>query len=340
MSANNQTIWGIHGGKGGTADQLFMNMPCVAIGWKKCGDLTKIGRDKAALKSAVVTNYPDVKPGAIPVYAGILYRFAFEMAEGDLVVYPSKIDKQVHIGRITGPYKYDPNKAPDHPHLHPVEWLTAVPRPTFSQGALYEIGSAVTLFQVRNYANEFVAVVGGDPPPEPEPPIKEVTFPPTVQAIEQATRDFILKQLSQELKGHPFAAFVANLMVVMGYRTQLSPPGPDGGIDILAHKDALGIEPPIIKVQVKSTAGSVGDPDTSALYGKVADGEFGLLVTLGSFTKQARSFATTKSNLRLIDGDGVVDLVLLHYDQLDSRYKGLLPLKRVFIPEVLDEDAN
>lgn len=123
----------------------------------------------------------------------------------------------------------------------------------------------------------------------------------------------------------------------MGYRTRVSAEGPDGGIDIIAHKDELGFEPPIIKVQVKSTEGSVGDPDTSALYGKVGTGEYGLLVTLGSFTKQAQNFARSKSNLRLIDGPELVKLVLQHYEQLDSRYKGLLPLKRVYVPEALEE---
>ena len=121
----------------------------------------------------------------------------------------------------------------------------------------------------------------------------------------------------------------------MGYRTQVSPEGADGGIDILAHKDELGFEPPIIKVQVKSGEDSFGDPVVSALYGKVGQGEFGLFVTLGTFTKPARNFANTKSNLRLIDGNDLVDLVLQHYDQFDSRYKGLLPLKRVYIPGVL-----
>src|SRR5262249_32427628 len=77
------------------------------------------------------------------------------------------------------------------------------------------------------------------------------------------------KRLAQELKGHPLAEFVAHLLNTMGYRTRVSPEGPDGGIDIVAHKDELGFEPPIIKVQVKSTAGSVGDPIVSALYGKV-----------------------------------------------------------------------
>ena len=164
----------------------------------------------------------------------------------------------------------------------------------------------------------------------------------TVAAVaenaQESTRDFVIKTLAQELKGHPFADFVGQLLQTMGYRTRVSPAGPDGGIDIVAHKDELGFEPPIIKVQVKSTEGSIGDPVVSALYGKVVAGEFGLLVTLGTFTSQAISFAKSKSNLRLIDGDELVDLVFLHYDQFDSSYKALLPLKRIFVPDRQADD--
>jgi len=134
------------------------------------------------------------------------------------------------------------------------------------------------------------------------------------------------------------AEFVGQLLNTMGYRTRVSPEGPDSGIDIVAHKDDLGFEPPIIKVQVKSTEGSVGDPLVSAVYGKVGAGEFGLMVTLGTFTVLATSFAKSKSNLRLIDGDELVKLMFQHYDEFDSRYKGLLPLRRVYVPEVIDTE--
>jgi restriction system protein len=159
------------------------------------------------------------------------------------------------------------------------------------------------------------------------------TVAEVAEDIEETTRDFVLKTLAQELKGHPFAHFAAHLLNTMGYRTRVSPEGPDGGIDIIAHKDELGFEPPIIKVQIKSTEGKVGDPEVSALYGKVGSNEHGLLVTLGTFTSAAVNFARSKTNLRLIDGDELVALILAHYEQFDSRYKGMLPLKRVYVPE-------
>jgi restriction system protein len=61
-------------------------------------------------------------------------------------------------------------------------------------------------------------------------------------------------------------------------------------------------------------------------------------VTLGTFTSAARNFARSKSNLRLIDGAELVHLVLQHYEQFDSRYKGLLPLKRVYVPEAIESE--
>ncbi len=126
----------------------------------------------------------------------------------------------------------------------------------------------------------------------------------------------------------------------MGYRTRVSAEGPDGGIDIIAHYDELGFEPPFIKVEMKSAEGSIGDPVVSQLYGKVAANEYGLLVALGTFTAQARNFEKSKSNLRLIDGEQLVELILQHYEAFDSRYKGLLPLKRVYVPEMLEEDQE
>jgi restriction system protein len=185
-----------------------------------------------------------------------------------------------------------------------------------SQGALYEIGSAMSLFQVKTYAEEFRAAVEGRA--SPPPVTKDETVGLVAEEIEEATRDFVLNTLSQELKGHPLAEFVAHLLNTMGYRTRVSPAGPDGGIDIMAHKDELGFEPPIMKVQEKSSEGSIGDPVASALYGKVGPDEHGLLITLGTFTNQASGFARSKSNLRLIDGAELVKLILAHYEALDS----------------------
>jgi restriction system protein len=331
-----KTIWGIHAGKTGDADTLFLKKNYIAIGWKEMGDLSQYKATREAFKEGFIKAYPlSTKPGAIRTGSGQPFRFVHELKVGDIVLYPSQKDRHIHFGQVEGPYQYNPGLETGYPNQRAVKWLKAVPRTAFTQGALYEIGSAMSLFQVKNYADEYMAALEGK---SLSPSVVEdETVASVEQDIEQSTRDFILKRLAQEMKGHPLAHFVAHLLGTMGYRTRVSEEGPDGGIDILAHKDELGFEPPIIKVQVKSTEGSVGDPIVSALYGKVSQGEFGLLVTLGTFTNQARNFARSKSNLRLIDGDELVGLVLQHYEQFDSRYKGLLPLRKVYIPEALED---
>ena len=336
MSNKEITIWGIHAGRGGEADVLFLKKNVIALGWVEVGDLSAIKPDREAFRAAVAKAIPDTKPRALPVSAGQIFRFVHEMKVGDIAVYPSQRDRSIHIGRIEGAYQYAPAVSKDYPNMRSVKWLGSFPRTAFTQGALYEIGSAIALFQVRNYADEFLAALEGKPAPVSRTEEDE-TVAYVVDAIEQFTRDFILKRLAQQLKGHPLAHFVAHLLQAMGYRTRVSPEGPDGGIDIIAHKDELGFEPPIVKVQVKSSQGSVGEPIVAGLYGKVGQGEFGLFVTLGTFTNQAVTFARNKTNLRLIDGEELVALMLQHYEQFDSRYKGLIPLKRVYIP---DEEAD
>lgn len=331
MSGEDKALWGIHAGRLGEADNLFLKKKVIAIGWHELGDISSSGRDRDALKNMIAGTYPKAKPGAIPVHAGQLYRFITEMQPGDLVVYPSKIDRHIHIGKIAGAYRYDPSLNPEYPNLRDVEWLGEYPRTRFSQGALYEIGSALTLFQVKNYADEFLAALAGETPTSADS--DEETAAIVAAEIEATTRDYVLKRLAREAKGYPLEHFVAHLLEAMGYKTRVTPVGTDAGVDIIAHKDDLGFEPPIIKVQVKSTEGSVGDPIVSALYGKVDNEEFGLLVTLGTFTNQAKNFARNKSNLRLIDGGELVDLIFEYYEYFDSKYKGLLPLKQVYVPE-------
>jgi len=38
-------------------------------------------------------------------------------------------------------------------------------------------------------------------------------------------------------------------------------------------------------------------------------------------------------DVRLVDGDGLLDLLMEHYQELDPKYQAEIPLKRVYIPE-------
>ena len=88
-----KTLWGIHAGRTGDADTLFLHKKVVAIGWHEMGDLSQLAGDRETFKASYAKIYPHARPGAIRTSAGQIYRFAHEMQEGDLIAYPSKQTK-------------------------------------------------------------------------------------------------------------------------------------------------------------------------------------------------------------------------------------------------------
>lgn len=335
--AEEKTIWGIHMARlHGTKpiDQGF-----VCIGWAQVGNLESLKNNRDAFKKAVATAYPDKKAGAIPVHAGTLFRFAREIKKGDLIIYPSKHDRVVNLGVIQSDYQYRPDIDPLYPNRRDVKWLKHIPRADFSQNALHEIGSAVTLVQVRNNADEFLSALEDRPLASAEIDDEEI-IEATSAATEEATADFIVKRLKSNLDPYQFEAFVAHLLERMGYHARVTQKSSDGGVDVIAHKDELGFEPPLIKVQCKQVLSSIGQPEVSQLYGHVEPREHGLFITLGTYTAQARQFERGKHNLRLIDGEELLELIFNHYDRFDPRYQMLLPLKRVFIPGVVSDQGD
>ena len=128
------TVWGLH--MGGHVGDRPIEGNYVAIGWRALGDLRAIPADREAFKSALRQHLPDLKEGAVPVNAGTLFRFVHEMSAGDVVVYPSKHDRMINIGRFTGDASYLADDPDEYPNRRTVEWLGHFPRTEFSQSAL------------------------------------------------------------------------------------------------------------------------------------------------------------------------------------------------------------
>lgn len=334
-------IWGVHNDQ---PDLDLIGNGFISVGWDDLGDLAEIGPDKEELKRRLAESRTEAKPGAIPVWAGVLLRFAFEMKPGDLVIYPYKPDSTLSFGRIEGDYSYD-GEQPLHRHRRKVQWLkTGIPRAEFSKSARYEVGSAVTLFRVKNNAQEFLRfiddqrVVRSAPAVAPamvsvEEAAASAEDEPNAERIETYTRDFIIETLLKELEGARFERFVADLLEAMGYRTQVTRASGDGGFDIVAHRDPLGLEPPIIKVQCKRTLASIGAPVVQSLTGTLApnSSELGLFVTLGAYSKDALHLGRTRQDLRLVNGTELVELVFEHYERLAPEWKRLLPMRSVYV---------
>ncbi len=323
-------VWGIH--MEWDNGRLSPDMKDIAIGWHEMGDLSKLPEKREAFKRAFAATFPTGKPGAIPVKAGVLYRFRWEMKIGDVVIYPSKADKVINIGLVSSDYTFSPVGNGEHPNRRSVSWKVHAPRGQFSQGALYEIGSAITLFQVNNNTEEFLAALSGTPlaPAEIEADAKAATDIAT--QTEDSVEDFIIKRLKNGITPAQFEDFVAGLLRCMGYYARVTQFSGDGGVDIIAHKDELGFEPPLIKAQCKQTFSTIGGPAVQQLLGAIQEKEFALFVTLGDYSADARKIEGSKSNIRLLRGTDLVHLIFSNYERLEPQFKAMLPLKKTYAP--------
>ena len=322
-------VWGIHT----KDDNLFLKENVIALGWQQIGDLSLIAPDREAFKEKYIAAYPDAKKGSIPTGVGMLFRFCHEVQIGDYIIYPSKIDRMINIGEVTGDYKYVPD-ASEYVQQRSVKWLKHLPRMSFSQGALYEIGSAMSFFMVKNYADEFLAALDKGFAKNLSEGEEDDTVGATANDIIESTKDFILKELSRQLKGYDLEQFVADLLQAMGYRTTVSPHGGDSGIDITAYKDEL---PPRILVQVKSQDSDIKETTIQSLKGAMREGDYGLFVTLSNYTKKAQKYLENTPIIRGINGTELVDLILKYYDDLSEKYRRMIPLKMVYIPVPKEE---
>lgn len=329
MSNDEKRIWGIHT----QDDNLFLKNNVIAIGWSDMGNLNNIDANRDAFKEKYMQIYPNAKKGSIAIGAGMLYRFRHEVQVGDYIVFPSKNNREVNIGVVEGEYIYDSNQV-EYVQTRKVKWLKHLPRMAFSQGALYEIGSAMTLFSVKNYADEFLGALDKNFKKKALSDFEDESIGAIADDIIESTKDFILKELSRQFKGYDLEGFVADLLRAMGYRTTVSPQGGDSGIDITAYKDEL---PPRILVQVKSQDGEIRETTIQSLKGAMREGDYGLFITLSNYTKNAQKYLDSTPIIRGINGTELVDLILKYYDDLSDKYRKMIPLKQVYIPVPKEE---
>lgn len=325
IAEEEKRIWGIHT----MDDDLFLKEGIIAIGWKEVGDISAVEPNRDAIRKRYIEVYPDAKKGNIANGVGMLYRFCHEVQIGDFIVFPSKRDRKINIGIIESAYTYISN-AYEYPNQRKVKWLAHFPRTLFSQGALYEAGSALTFFLIKNYADEYLNILNrGAKKAIVSDESEDESVAATADDIIESTKDFILKELSRRLKGYDLEVFIADLLNAMGYRTTISPHGGDSGIDIVAYKDEL---PPRIAVQVKSQDSDIKETTIQSLKGAMMPGDYGLFVTLSNYTKNAQRFLDANPIIRGINGSELVELILKYYEQLRDDHQKIIPLKKVYIP--------
>jgi restriction system protein len=153
----------------------------------------------------------------------------------------------------------------------------------------------------------------------------------TLEEAEEAAWIEIEAHLA-EMNPYDFQDLCAGLLRGMGYYVEwVSPPGPDRGIDIVAHADPLGVSGPRIKAQVKRKGDKVAVDGVRSFMAMLSDSDVGIFVCTGGFTRDAEDEARRqeKRRIMLLDLKRLFDLWVEHYDRIPDTQRRLLPVRPI-----------
>ena len=139
---------------------------------------------------------------------------------------------------------------------------------------------------------------------------------------------------------YDFQKMVGYLLRGMGYFiAHDAPPGPDGGVDLIVYRDALGTLPPRIKVQVKHRqSAKVTVKEIRELHGLLNHDEVGLMVSSGGFTSEAaREARASSKHVDMIDLERLVLLWQQHYDRIGEEGRAMLPLAPIYLLSPIED---
>lgn len=328
--------WMVRAGEGGWRFEDFERQSVATIGWFEMGDLSGL-RTREDFVRQVEKSYPERTKGWIPGSAGQVYRFVREIKPGDTVVTYSPSERMYLVGRVTGEYQYAPERSAEQPHLRTVEWRGRVDRDLLSVSARNSLGAISTLFAISpEVAAEIESLLGSKTKPRASAVVETAAAEQEVsnlyRDIQQRALEFIKDKVAQ-LDWSDMQDLVAGLLRAMGYKTRVSAHGPDRGKDIVASPDGLGLEDPRIFVEVKHRQAAMGSQEIRSFLGGRRDGDKGLYVSTGGFTKDARYEAErARIPVALMDLDDLVESLLDHYERLDIEAKRLIPLRKLYWP--------
>lgn len=137
----------------------------------------------------------------------------------------------------------------------------------------------------------------------------------------------------KQMNPYDFQDLVAGLLRGMGYFIEwISPPGPDKGIDVLAHSDPLGVKGPRIKAQVKRREDKITVDGIRSFIALLSDADVGIFVSAGGFTRDAEEEARRQERRRimLVDLKRLFDLWIEHYNKIPELQRRLLPLRPIY----------
>ena len=332
------TLWLVRCGDGAIEEEVVAQ-GIVGIGWGALGDLTGLP-DRDAVKARYMATH-DESGHKLQTNLAQVYGFYARIQIGDLVALPLKHTPAIAFGRVTGGYHYVPDAHPFITHQRTVEWInTEVPRSSIDQDLLYSLGAFLTVCKIERHDAEarILAVLNGTPIPAPagheETEVSDIggSVPFEVDLAQHA-KDQIRAHIEERFQSHALSSLVEAVLQAQGYTTKLSPPGPDGGVDVLAGSGRNGFDNPRLAVQVKSGKQVMDAPSIRDLIGTMQNfrATHGLFVSWSGFNAGAQKLARDVFfTVRLWDSDELIEQIFEHYDKLPDEVRADIPLRRIW----------
>lgn len=348
--------WVIRAGSAGEHEEANLAGGFATISWN-VPDLTP-ATTREEIRTHVEQAYPDDSPGRKANLTGQIWAFRDLIRPEDIVIMPSKFKPgYLYLGKCTGSYVYSAEE-PDLQRRHklPVEWLPEpISKSVIKDDLLYSLNAIMTVFNPsRNNAAQRVLALyrGGEDPGDTEFKVAVREADPTIAAEMQdevmdpdptptleAIRDRIRRHVVENFGAHKLTRLVADILEARGFHCEVSPPGPDGGVDILAGRGPLGLDSPTLIVEVKSESTPVDVKVVRGLHSAMTQhrADQGLLVAWGGATKPAmREFQRDRTSFRVWDAEQVLDQLFETYEQLPATTRARIPLTQAW---VLEEEA-
>lgn len=336
------TVWLVRAGRDGLRERAALEQGAVFIGFDEVGDVSAFDT-KPELFEALLRASGHGE-NTVANHANQVWSFAKKIQIGDIVALPLKRSPEVALGVVEGPYEYDVSADLETRHRRRVRWVRPdTPRSAFGQDLLYSLGAFLTVCRIqRNDADKRIAaIMDGRPDPGSGErlstgalrPAEEDASSDDAEAVDLARygRDRIASHISRVFAGHRLTDLIDAILVAEGFHTFVSPPGPDGGVDILAGSGPLGFDEPRLCVQVKT--GEADAPMLRDLQGTMRNvgASQGLFVAWAGFKKTARDEERrTFFDVRLWDSDDVIERLTAVYDRLPAAIRDELPLTQVW----------
>lgn len=330
-------VWMVRAGRGGAAAEEF-SRGYIAIGWARIGDLSS-ATTPADIRRLYALAYPDAKPGEVGNAVAIINKFRSTIKVGDRVVSYDPSRREYLTGTVVGEYNFDANVVREHPHVRKVEWSGRVSRDLLRVRSRNTLGSTLTLFSVpEDVFSDLVSAASGKGEREGEGALTGVDE--EREELEQSREDTesraleLIKDRLLRLDSEQMEHLAAALLRAMGYRTRVTPKGPDRGVDVFASPDGLGFQEPRIKVEVKHRSGSpMGSQEIRSFLGGLRPGDRGLYISTGGFSKDGK-YEAERSNfpVTLLNLHELASYVVAHYESFDLEGRALIPLVKVYWP--------